>query len=120
VIRVLDTVPDTVLGVEAIGKVTDDDYETVLVPAIRAHLEASGQGRLVYVLGEEFEGWTFGALWDDAKVGLSEFRAWERIAVVSDKDWIRHSISAFGWMVPGEVRVFDVDELAAAVDWAAG
>jgi hypothetical protein len=118
-IRVLEGLPENVLGVEAVGKVTDDDYESVLVPAIRERREAQGKIRLVYVLGEEFDGWTLGALWDDAKVGLGDTPAWERIAVVSDKDWLRHTLKAFGWMVPGEVRVFGEDELDAAADWAA-
>ena len=39
-IRVLDGLPDNVLGVEASGKVTDDDYERVLVPAVRERLDA--------------------------------------------------------------------------------
>jgi hypothetical protein len=29
-------------------------------------------------------------------------------------------VKALGWMVPGEVRSFGVDELDDAKDWAAG
>jgi hypothetical protein len=118
-IRLLEGLPENVLGVEAIGKVTDDDYEHVLVPAMRAHREAHGKIRLVYVLGEEFDGWTMGAMWDDARLGLGEVRSWERIAVVTDKDWLHQMVKALGWMVPGEVRSFGVDELDDAKDWAA-
>jgi hypothetical protein len=32
---------------------------------------------------------------------------------------MKHTIKAFGWMVPGEVRVFGLGELAAAKDWTA-
>ena len=34
-IRILEDLPKNVLGVEASGKVTDDDYEQVLIPALR-------------------------------------------------------------------------------------
>ncbi len=28
-------------------------------------------------------------------------------ALVTDKDWIRHGVAAFGWLSPGELRVFE-------------
>ena len=31
-------------------------------------------------------------------------RAWKRIAVVTDIEWVDHMITLFGWMTPGEVR----------------
>lgn len=119
-IRLLEDPPDNVLGVEASGKVTDDDYERVLIPALRERLDADGKIRFVYVLGEEFESWTLGAMWEDAKLGVSDLRAWEKVAVVTDKDALRHMAKAFGWMIPGDVRVFGLNELDAAKEWAAG
>lgn len=118
-IRVLEGLPENVLGVEASGKVTDDDYERVLIPAVRKRVDAAGKIRFIYVLGERFDGWTMGAMWDDAKLGVSELKAWEKVAVVSDEEWLKHMFKAFGWMIPGEVRVFDLDELDAAKAWAA-
>jgi hypothetical protein len=104
--------------VEAVGKVTDDDYEKVLTPAVKEKLAAHGKIRYIYVLGHEFEGWTLGGMWEDAKLGGSDLRAWEKVAVVTDKDWVRHAVNAFGWMIPGDVRVFEVAALEEAKDWA--
>ena len=118
-IRVLTDLPPDVLGVEATGKVTDDDYEKVLIPTIQEHRKAHEKIRFVYVMGEDFDGWTLGAMWDDAKLGLRDARAWEKIALVSDEDWVEHTVKAFGWMVPGEVRVFELDDLDDALAWAA-
>jgi hypothetical protein len=118
-IKLLDDLPENILGVEATGKVTDDDYENVLIPAIREKRDAHQKIRFVYVLGEEFEGWSTGAMWEDTKLGLKDPRVWEKIALVSDKDWVKHTVKALGWMVPGEVRVFELDELDTAKVWAA-
>ena len=118
-IRVLENLPDAVLGVEASGKVTDDDYEQVLVPALQEHLETHSGLRVVYVLGEGFEGWTAGAMWDDARLGIRHRDAWVKIAVVADNEWIRRTITAFGWMVPGDIRLFSLAERDAAIAWAA-
>jgi hypothetical protein len=41
------------------------------------------------------------------------------MAIVSDADWIRHAMSVFGWMVPGEAGVFPAAELDAATAWVA-
>jgi len=120
VIRLLNGLPENVLGVEVSGRVTDDDYERVLIPAVRAKLETVSAIRILYVIGEEFDGWTMGAMWEDAKLGLGELKNWERVAVATDKDWVKHVVRAFGWMVPGDVRVFDLDELEDAKAWAAG
>jgi hypothetical protein len=35
------------------------------------------------------------------------------------KEWVAHAVKAFGWMIPGEVRVFGLDDLDEAKDWAA-
>jgi hypothetical protein len=39
--------------------------------------------------------------------------------VVTDKEWIIHAIHALAWMVPGEFKVFGLDELDRAAQWAA-
>ena len=118
-IRVLEDLPANVVGVEATGTVTDEDYETVLVPAVRAKLDAGEKVRFLYVIAEDFDSWTFGAAWEDAKLGGREFKAWEKVAVVTDKDWLKHMVKAFGWMIPGDVRVFELSALDNAKAWVA-
>lgn len=51
---------------------------------------------------------------------MGNIRSWERIAVVSDADWIRHMVGAVGWMILGEVRAYPVAERDAARGWVAG
>ena len=43
----------------------------------------------------------------------------KRIAVVTDTEWMVHTLHALAWMIPGEVALFDLDELEAAKKWAA-
>jgi hypothetical protein len=73
----------------------------------------------VYVLGDEFDAYTAGATWEDAKLGIGHASKWKRVAVVSDHDWVRHVVGMFGWMVPGDVKVFALPEVAKAIEWAA-
>lgn len=40
-------------------------------------------------------------------------------AIVTEKDWLRHSVQIFRFMIPGEVELFDLTQRQAAIDWAA-
>jgi SpoIIAA-like len=62
---------------------------------------------------------TGGALWQDLKMGVGHFRAWRRIALVTDIGWMTQVSGLFGWMTPGELRHFPLAEQAEAVAWAA-
>jgi hypothetical protein len=115
----LDELPPGVIGFEAVGEVEADDYERVLDPAVDAAAN-DGRIRLVYVLGDRFTGYSAGAAWQDTRLGLTHLKAWDRLALVSDLDWVEHLVGLFGWMVPGDVKLFGVNELPRAIDWAAG
>lgn len=114
----LTDLPDGVVGFEAVGEVHAADYADVLVPALdRA---AAGDGiRIVYVIGDRFEGYSAGAAWQDSKLAFDHHKAWRRAAIVTDVDWIRHLAAAFGWMVPGDFELFHLAERADAIAWAA-
>ncbi len=99
------------------SKVEKSDYERTVIPAVRAMLDAHDRVRLLYVLGDDFDGYSIAAMWEDTKLGVSNVRSWERIACVTDADWVETAVKAFGWMIPGEVRAFDDDDLDQARAW---
>jgi hypothetical protein len=109
--------PDRVVGFRAKGTVTASDYECVVIPAVEALFSRHTQVRFLYHLGGDFSGFEAAAVWDDAKLGLKHLGGWERIAVVSDVEWIRAAVKIFGFAIPGEIRVFHDRELAEATRW---
>lgn len=115
----IEGLPDAVVGLEAVGEVTSDDYEHVAFPAIERARAAHAKIRLVHVLGERLEGHTTAALWDDAKLGVANVRSFERIAVVTDLEHIRALVKGAAWSLPGEMRVFSNAERGEAIAWAA-
>lgn len=116
-IKKVTDLPDNVIGFSASGLVTAQDYERVIIPIVEAKLGNYQKIRLLYHLGSEFAGFEMGALWDDAKIGLQHLTEWERIAVVTDNDWLRSAIKVLGFIIPGQVRVFANDQLAEAKVW---
>jgi hypothetical protein len=116
-LELLKDLPDEVVGVRAVGEIDDDDYEDVLEPAIKDCLSRHEKVRLLYVLGPEFTGYEADAVWADTKLGLKTFTDYERMAIVTDTAWLRRTVKAFGWLIPGEVKVFPYDQIAAARSW---
>ena len=108
---------ENILFVTAIGTVTGEDYETILVPVLESMFSADGKVRMLYKLGEDFTGYTAAAMWDDAKVGMKHLTDFEKIAVVSDVDWIRGAVRVFGFAIPCPVKVFSDDESSDAHNW---
>ena len=116
-IKELGDLPEGVVGFEAAGTLKAEDYRDVVIPALERAF-ASGKVRFVIVM-PEFHGMTGGALWVDLTMGVEHFRAWKRIALVTDIDWIRQMTTLFGWMTPGEVKVFPLAQRDEAIAWAA-
>ncbi len=109
--------PENVVGVTAKGTVTAQDYEAVIIPAVEASFSHRDKARFLYHLGDDFKGFEASALWDDTKVGLKHFASWEKMAVVSDVQWVRWAVKIFGLVMPGQFRVFNNRELTEAKRW---
>jgi hypothetical protein len=112
--------PANVLAFACRGRVTKKDYETVFTPAVDAVAKEHHAIRLYYEIGRGFAGFEPGALWQDFRVGLEHLWRWDRIAIVTDLDWIRYTVEALRFLLPGHVRVYTTAETAAAREWAVG
>jgi hypothetical protein len=116
-ITVLNDMPPGVIGFEASGKLRAEDYRDVVFPALDRAAE-TGDIRFLIVI-QDFDGISGGALWQDLKVGVHHLRAWKRIALVTDVEWMTHLTAVFGWMTPGETKTFSLAQQAEAVQWVA-
>ncbi|HQT26449.1 MAG TPA: STAS/SEC14 domain-containing protein [Burkholderiales bacterium] len=116
-IEIIESFPENVIGLIAKGRVTRKDYEEVLIPKIERMLREHEKVRCYYELGQEFEGMDAGAAWEDMIVGLEHFSKWERVAAVTDVQWIAHTLNAFRFLMPGRMKVFPTSEADAAREW---
>ena len=116
-IEQMEGFPPGALGFRASGQVTAADYQRVLVPDIEAAFALHRKLRLLYHIGPDFTGFDPGAMWDDAMLGFRHFSGWDRVALVTDVQWLRVAATAMGFAVPAEFRLFRNAELIAAVDW---
>jgi SpoIIAA-like len=108
---------DDVLTVRLSGRLTRQDYET-LVPEIERVMRSHGSVRLLVVL-DDFHGWTAAAAWEDTKFGLRHYSDIDRVAIVGDRAWEKGIALLCKPFTTAEVRYFDAAEVAAAKRWVA-
>ena len=109
--------PDNVLGFRASGAVSGDDYKNVVVPAVEAASKTNAALRLLYVIPNDCTGFSAESMWDDTKVVLGHVKQLEKVALVSDQEWLRDSVRLLGQLVPGELKAFPMEEEASAGAW---
>ena len=116
-LRPMTDVPAGTIGFEAVGEVEDDDWEETVEPVLRREIADGRKVRLLYVMGpatREVEG--------DAMKAEGGFRArhaksFERVAVVTDEDWVKPALRVLSFLMPGSARAFAVHDLPAAKTW---
>ncbi|MFD0765376.1 STAS/SEC14 domain-containing protein [Mucilaginibacter lutimaris] len=104
-----------VVGIHAIGEVTKEDMERVLLPRIDELVARQGEINYLLVLETDVSNWTAGAWWDDIKMGLKNFTKWNKIAVVSDQKGVQWFTNAFTYFVPGKSKGFALNQLDEAI-----
>jgi hypothetical protein len=103
--------------VKAFGKLSREDYTRVLDPLFHEARREGRRLRVLYEIGPEFEGFTAGAAWEDAKLGLRSLRTFAGCAVVTNHEWIREATRFAGFFLPCPVKVFPVPDRDKAVAW---
>lgn len=116
-IEIMRNLPEGIIGVEAKGEVTREDYEKVLIPELEIQISRHGKVAFLYYIGSDFQRFTVGAMWDDFKAGLSHLSSWRKIAIVTDVEWIRRASDLFRFLFPCEVRSFQSSSLSEAKHW---
>src|SRR3954469_21153489 len=115
-LRHITDMPAGTLGFEAVGDVDDDDWEDTVEPVLRREIAAGRKLRLLYLAKGDVD--------DDAMKADLGFRArhassFDRVAVVSDEDWLAPALRVLSFLVPGKVKGFRTRELETAKAWLA-
>ncbi len=106
------------LGFLASGRLTDNDYQSFLIPEVRHALEQHPSIKLLFLL-EGFRGWELRAAWDDLVFGLEINPRVERLAVIGDQQWERWMTQLAKPFTYGEVQYYDLNQSEQAWQWLA-
>jgi hypothetical protein len=118
-LRRIKDMPAGTIGFEAIGEVEDDDWEQAVEPVLRSEMAEGQKIRLLYLVGPEAREVEHEAVTADTGFRARHATSFERVAVVSDEDWLRPAVRVLSILLPGKARAFPVHDLAAAKEWLA-
>jgi len=75
------------------------------MPDVQDRLTRRKKIRAYIEMADDFAGVEPGALWDDTKFGLSHMLDWQRIALVTDVDWMKHAAQFYNLLgIFGSIR----------------
>src|SRR5262245_25993633 len=112
-LELIEGLPRNVVGIVAKGKVTMQDCQDVLVPAIKKTRKRHDKIRLYYELNSRFPG----AAWDDLDLGLEHASCCERVAIVTDIGWVRLTVKAVRFLIPSKIRMFAGTQAEEGLAW---
>ena len=116
-LRRIPDMPAGTLGFEAVGEVEDDDWEAAVEPVLRNEIAQGNKIRLLYVIGPQTRELEGDAMQADTEFRARHASAFERVAVVSDEDWMRPALRVLSVLLPGKARGFAVADLEEAKAW---
>lgn len=111
--------PLHVLGIHAVGDLTNQDYEDALLPLLDEHVKQNGRINFLLVLETDIIDFDAGAWCGNVNLGLKYFSKWNKVAVVTDLDDAREFSHLFKYILPGKFEGYTLDRLDEAVKWIA-
>jgi SpoIIAA-like len=117
---VIEFMPESsgnVIGVRAVGMLTDTDYKETLIPKLETLFEQCGELNLLIYMDDDFEGWDLEAAWDDMSFGLKHRADFRKLAVVGGPRWVEWCFKLSGFLMKGEIKLFPVSSLDKAWRW---
>lgn len=115
--RPTSRLPRSIVGFAADEKIVMQDYKNGLIPAVEPFLTNKRKIRLIYHIGTDSFGFSIGTALEDATFVLRSMKAWAKIAVIADNNWIRIAVNIIRFAMPVKIKVFSNQQLSAAKVW---
>jgi|SRR5665213_1740614 len=109
--------PENVVAFAGRQQITKADYDSIVAPVVEKAFAGHDRLRLYYEIGADFDGIDADAVLEDFKIGMQHLPRWERVAVVTDVEWISRAVSFFRFLIPGAMKVFSTKDADQARSW---
>ena len=116
-ITIMEQSTPRMLAVRATGKLSDQDYQDIWIPALDRVIGEHGKADALLYMDADFKGWEPKALWDDAKFGMAHRKGFRKLAVVGGPAWVRWGVKLGELLMDCEVKLYPPEKLDQALDW---
>ena len=113
--QILNDRPGNYVAVKAIGKITSEDYDTLL-PFFEDAIASEGPLKILCDLSE-ISGVELTVIWRDFKFGITHLRDFSRVAIVGGPKWMKACAKPFVLLMPCDCKFFYKDHLKQAEVW---
>ncbi|MFC5272200.1 STAS/SEC14 domain-containing protein [Adhaeribacter terreus] len=117
-IELLPSPKENVVALKISGSLTKADYDGI-VPTLETKIRQFGKIKL-YGEIEHLGMPTLQALWEDLKMDIKHYNDFSQIAVVGEPERLAAITKLVSPLVPAEIRIYNREEKAAAMQWLAG
>ena len=116
-IEIIHGLPPDVAAFNATGKVSVNDYNTIINPIVKKIKQRSGRINYMLVLNTSLSNYSLGAWFKDGLLGLKYFTRWRKIAIVAKEKGIVNFTNFFGKFLPAVTKGFLMKDIDIAKRW---
>lgn len=116
-ITIIPEAPENVAAFSAIGEVTKENFENLVIPHVKKKVEEFGELNYLLYLDTDLGNITPGAWLEDMLLGLKNLTNWNRAAIVTDQKGVQNFTDIFSVLMPGEFKSFPKENLYNALYW---
>lgn len=116
----LKELPETMVGFRAEGEITKEDFDNVVMPAVKKAVERNDELNYMLELDTSIKNFTIGAWVKDAALGIINLSKWHRVAIITEDTGIIKFTKLFSFAMPGEFKGFKPEDKQQAITWVAG
>jgi hypothetical protein len=116
-IEILPESDCNVLGVRAVGKVSQQDYDAVFNPRVESIIKEHGTIKILCMLDDGLPEFEAGQPWEQDGFRLKDKRILPKIAVVGDSIKVRLGAKVIAMTTGSDLKTFSTRKLPQAWDW---
>ena len=116
-VELLNDFPPYVAAYKATGHVNKYEYEQVVMAKISEVAAQYGKINFLVLMETDVWDYSFGSLVDYVKMTFGHFKQWNRLAVVSNEQWVNKVYETLGGLVYGKVKSFTINQYEEAKQW---
>jgi hypothetical protein len=116
-VELLNEFPPHVVAYRAKGKVTADEYRTIVMRNVDEVAKRYGKINFIVLLETDFQSYDVMAFLNYIKISFKHFMKWNRMAIVSDQKWVRTVYDLLSPLVHGKIKSYQLADQQQAREW---
>lgn len=104
-VELLTDFPPYVAAYRAWGAISKEEYERMVMARVDEVANTFGKINFLVLLETPMHNYSIGAFIDYLKVSFEHFTKWERMAIVTNEQWVRQAYKMLSHIVHGEKKV---------------